>query len=269
MLRTTLIALLASLTLAAVASSPAHAQGRGGRGGGFGSALGGAVRNVTGVPELTRANLIPSAVHQGYAPLDEENPLAEGYDYMVSGMAEYDAFFRDVARVRGTLALAQNVIARADAITESGVIDQVMSGAVFTDAAGTVIDVPMAERRRVFMLAVSGNIAGARAAAGNVGDGQIESLRESILAQHADVVALAELFPVASESIAALPTDVTNLTTLAPNLVTNAPSAFAGPQAVNAPRITEELGRATATLQSVPNDIAAIATGLAALTSAE
>ncbi len=248
------------------ASSDAWAQRNRGGGGGFGNA----VRGVAGVPAVTEEGLVPSSVHTGYASLDATNPLA-GTDitYTVTGIEQYDTFFLNVAKVRGSLALASHVLGLADAVLESDMINEVFSGSLFTDTLGTAVDVPMESRQAVFMALVAGNVAGARSGLGDISDDQFQAVRAGLLERYADVVTLSELLPVATQSLAALPNDVTTLANQAPGLVTDAPSAFAGPQAVNAPRVVEELGVCTTQLAQLPTDVADVAQALAALTRSE
>jgi hypothetical protein len=259
-MRTSMPFAILLLVLLTLLPSDAAAQRRGA--GGFGNAL----RNAAGAPALETAALLPSGVHAGYETLDAENPLGDEYSYLVTGIANYDEFFRGVARVRGTLALADYALQRVDLLSESGKIGDVSAALQLNDGNGVPIDLPATTRRGIVMRLLAGDLDGARSLAGNAGAEQLAAARDALLADP-EIVTVSTILPAAYASLVALPADVEALVAVAPSLATDAPSAFAGPQALNAPRVTEELGRATATLGEIPGQIEDIALQLHGLTS--
>ncbi len=246
----------------AVLILPAEADAQRRRGGG-GGGLGGALRNAAGVPELTEATLAPSAIHAGFASLDEESPLnAADVTYLVSGVTTYDTFFHDLAQVTGTIGLATHTLGVANTLLDGGLVSNVFDGSLFMDTLGTTVDVPMESRRQLVVGLISGNF---NAAGGSLTQDQFNSVREGFFTAYPEVTSLREMLPASVEAVAALPATVATLGQTAPGLVTEAPNAFAGPQAVNSPRIVRELGDATTTIAGLPSDIADLASALQAL----
>jgi hypothetical protein len=259
-----------SVCLVALMALPSAAQAQRERGQG-GRAFGNALRNVAGVPSVTEEVLLPSMINSAYASLDADNPLeAAGITYAVTGLPTYDQFFLDVANVRGALTLAAHVLQLTDDVLEGDLLQEVFTGTLFTDTLGTAVDVPMDSRRAVVVGLVTGNFNRVRLRGlGDLTDGQLTAVRDGLLERYSTVVDLSRMLPAAVESLAGLPTTVTSLVSAAPGLVTNAPAAFAGPQAINAPRVVQNIGVSVAELGLLPNDVAQVTRSLRALTQGD
>ena len=256
----------AVLAAVLVLPSQADAQRRRGGGGG-GGGFGGALRNTVGVPALSEETLAPSAIHAGYASLDEASPLdAAEVTYLVSGVETYDTFFRDFAQVKGTLALATHTLGTVNGLLDGGLVDNVFSGSLFTDTLGTAVDVPMESRQQLVVALIGGNFSNA---GGTLTEDQFNSVREGFFTAYPDVTQLRETLPATIEGMAALPGRIASLGSTAPGLTTDAPSAFAGPQAVNAPRIISALGASVTDIAALPGDVSDLASALLALTQAQ
>ncbi len=255
-----LIAWTVTLLLALVIlPSAAEAQRRGGRGGG----LGGALRNAVGAPSVTETQLVPSQLNASFAAYDEENPLVDaGVTATAFGISNYDSFFSDVATVEGTLAVAQHTVERANNLLDGGLVDQVFSGSLFTDALGTAVDIPAESRQGLVMSLITGNFSGATASGAGMTQEQFNTVQTSFYDAYPDTVILRETLPASVEAIAALPATVANLSSTAPTLVTEAPNAFAGAQAMNLPRVTTELADAGRSIANMPGDIVNIGEAL-------
>jgi len=247
-----LLALLAFLMFIPL---DAMAQRRGG-GGGLGNAargIGGAV-GVELPDEIQEKRLLPSQVHNAFSPLDEANPFAgnDALQYYETGIAHYDQFFLSVAQLRGTLEIARYTLQLANQTLDSGIVDSVLSGELLAEIVGPEANLSEAERRQLTMSLVTGNFAAARTMAPNLTEDRLNNIRESAMDAHENIRPLQTYMPAAMEALTAIPTQATALTNSSQALVTSAPSDFAGPNAVNLPRITNELTRSVTSLTEIP-----------------
>ena len=235
------------------------------RGGGGGRAFGNALRGAVGAPQVTEQSVLPSEINAGYAAYDEENPLSD-LQYINCGIANYDSFFQDLAHVKGTLALSQYTVDRANALLDGGLTNQVFSGTLFTDTLGTAVNVPMESRQALTVALITGNFSAAQATGSGLSQQQFEAVRTGFFEAYPDTLVLRDTLPATVDALANLSGRVTSLSNTAPTLVTGAPDAFAGPQAVNLPQVTGALTQATTDIANMPGQISAIAQSLAALT---
>lgn len=231
----------------AVASSTVVAQSR--RGGGLGrlgSAVG-AVGQAVGIdapPPITSAVLLPSQVDPGWAALDPENPLAVGddpVDYVVTSLASYDTYFFQVAQMEGTLTLARDTVHTLNETVNGPLLGELFSGALLVELAGEQGSVGPAEQQRVLAALISGNFAAMPATAQSLSEARFAQVRDEFFAAHPELPLLAERLPLATNGLIALPNQAIALASTVQALVTSAPSDFAGPQALNLPRISQEL----------------------------
>ncbi|MFT4702390.1 MAG: hypothetical protein ACI81R_000074 [Bradymonadia bacterium] len=80
----------------------------------------------------------------------------------------------------------------------------------------------------------------------------MQSVGGELLTRHEPLVALSGQLTAAQESLTSLPSAVTQLTIEVPGLASNAISAFRGPNAINAPRVLENVGIAIGQLEALP-----------------
>lgn len=248
-----LIALLATLFFAI----SAEAQRRGGR---LGNAIRGA-GNAVGVEmpgEITRSNLAPSQVGDAWSPLDEENPLT--IDYAVTPMDNYSEFFLSVARLQGTLALAQNTVDLLNTTIDE-TLPSVFTGEILTEIAPET-DLSMEDRRALFTSLIMGNFSGAQGIATGLTEERFNQLRDNFDAEHPEVQTLRTYLPLSIESLTSIPDQASGLVSQGQGLAGSASSDFAGTNAILIPDITSELSNSMNTLSEIPGDAQDLLTSL-------
>lgn len=171
--------------------------------------------DVTGIElpkEAIQVTLLPSQVHEGFGSLDEPNPFElESLTYLQIEMPNYDAFFLQAARLRGTIRLAHQTLELIQTVT-----DTEMLAAALQDEA------------------------------------LLDTIEDSEL--YDTITALQSFIPATIDGLAALPANVTELVSMSTNLVTSAPSDFAGVNIVHLPTILAELGSTVELLAGLPGE---------------
>jgi hypothetical protein len=70
--------------------------------------------------EAIQVTLLPSQVHEAFSSLDESNPFVQSsLTYLQTEMPDYDAFFYQAGRMRGTIQLAHQTIQMLQTITDT------------------------------------------------------------------------------------------------------------------------------------------------------
>jgi len=243
------VALLATVFFAV--SAEAQRRGRG-----LGNALRGA-GNAVGVEmpgEITRSNLTPSQVGDAWAPLDEENPLTgdDAIDYAVTPMDNYSQFFLSVARLQGTLALAQNTVDLLNTTIDE-TLPAVFTGEILTEIAPDT-DLSMEDRRALFTSLIMGNFSGAQGIASGLTEDRFNQLRDNFHAEHPEIETLRTYIPLSIEGLTSIPDQASGLVSQGQGLVGSASSDFAGTNAILIPDITSELSTSMNTLSEIPGD---------------
>lgn len=212
--------------------------------------------------------LLPSDIDRRLRDLDEDNPFAElGISYPVTGVRVYDRFFEDLARVHGTIALAEYMVESSNTLIDDTLVDEVFSGDIFVDSFGRVIDVPAEDRQAMLVALVRGDSREAGRIVRGFSSIQFRQVRENFVEAYGSVGRVIEFAPIIADELADLPDAIVDLGEQAPDLVTEAPTAFAGADVVHAPRVAAALSQAAVDLAELPGRVAEIANGVAAIGS--
>lgn len=255
-LRSAATCALLCASLLCLGAPSAHAQ----------NGAGAAADALLGLVGASSQTLLPSDISRRLRDLDEENPFIElGVTYPVTGVRAYDRFFFDLAKVQGTIALAEHVIATTNGVLDDQLVQEVFSGDIFVDAFGRVIDVPPEHRQAMVVALIQGDTRGAGRLVRNMSSIQFRQARENFMEQYGNIGLIAEATPVLVSEVADLPGVIADLAAQTPDLVTDAPSAFAGANAVNAPRVASALAQAAMDLAELPSRVVVIGEGLAGL----
>lgn len=171
--------------------------------------------DVTGIElpkEATHVTLLPSQVHDGFSSLDESNPFElDSLTYLHTDMPEYDEFFFQASRVRGTIELTHQTIEMLQTVTDIEMLAEALRDEEF-----------------------------------------LNSIEDS--EQFETFTTLKLFIPATIDGLSALPDNVMGLVSMSTNLVTSAPSDFAGVNIVHLPMILAELASTVELLGGLPGE---------------
>lgn len=172
--------------------------------------------------EATRVTLLPSQVHTAFSSLDEPNPFEPvSLTYLHTDMRDYDDFFFQASRMRGTIQLAHQTVQMLQTITDTEMLAKALGDEEF-----------------------------------------LNSIEDS--EQYETFTTLKIFIPATIDALAALPDAVMGLAGMSANLVTSAPSDFAGVNAVHLPMILTELAATAELLGGLPGEAALLLSELQA-----
>ncbi|MCK5786300.1 MAG: hypothetical protein KAH54_07055 [Candidatus Sabulitectum sp.] len=171
------------------------------------------VSDVTGIElpkDAIQVTLLPSQVHEGFSSLDESNPFElDSLTYLQTEMPNYDEFFLQAARLRGTIQLTHHTLQMIQTVTDTEMLAAALQDEEF-----------------------------------------LNTIEDSEL--HDTITALKIFIPATFDGLEALPATVTELVSMSTNLVSSAPSDFAGVNIVHLPMIIEELGSTVELISGLP-----------------
>lgn len=85
--------------------------------------------------EVTHVILLPSQVHTGFSSLDGSNPFElDSLTYLHTDMHEYDDFFFQASRMRGTIQLAHQTVEMIQTITDTEMLAKALSDEEFLNS---------------------------------------------------------------------------------------------------------------------------------------
>lgn len=85
--------------------------------------------------EATHITLLPSQVHNGFRSLDDPNPFElESLTYLHTDMHEYDDFFYEASRMRGTVQLAHQTVEMLQTITDTEMLAKALGDEEFLNS---------------------------------------------------------------------------------------------------------------------------------------
>jgi hypothetical protein len=259
-------ALVAGTTLVALDSAEAQEQ-RGGRGRGLGNAIRGAA-GALGV-EIPRAQtevLVPSAIGPQWAFLDEANPFASEdsrVDYLVTGVAQFDQYFREVAMLKGRLVLVRDTLAMVNQVLDSDLPQQLVSGRFATELLGDNASLQPGEQRQLVAALAGGNFARASRLAPSLAQDRFASIREEFLAENEALALVVPRLGPSAGALTGLADSVAGVIGGVQGMIDSAPSAFLGPQAAMVPDIVRNLRQSVNDLRDIGNLVGDLASQLA------
>lgn len=207
--------------------------------------------------------LMPSDIDRRLRDLDDNNPLT--ITVPETGIRSYDEFFLDLARVEGTLELAEYCVRSSREIVDGALVEEVFSGDIFVDSFGRVIDVPPESRQAMVVALINGDARAASQLVRNFSSIQFRQVRENFLGVYGDATQVVEFAPVLARAVASLPDTVVRLAQAVPELASEAPTAFSGSNVIQAPRVAAALAQAGRDLADLPARVDTIRGELAAM----
>jgi hypothetical protein len=209
---------------------------------------GGRLREVAGavgnVPVAERQQLEPSDISFRLRDLDDPNPFAgaEPVDYLVTGMRSYDNFFEEVAKIEGTMVLAQNALSAVQQLVQGDIIDRI--GPELLGDMGGAANLTEAQRNALAVALLTGDARSARR--------QFPSIRQDALwGELPSLEALEDTYDPIVDALTDLPERAMEFVDSGQEFVNSATSDFAGTNAVLIPQISRELAASVQTLRDV------------------
>lgn len=84
---------------------------------------------------MTHVTLLPSQVHDGFRSLDESNPFElDSLTYLHTEMHDFDEFFFQASRMRGTMQLAHQTLAMLQTITDTEMLAKALADEDFLNS---------------------------------------------------------------------------------------------------------------------------------------
>lgn len=216
---------------------------------------GGRLREVAGavgnVPVAERQQLEPSDISFRLRDLDDPNPFAgaEPVDYLVTGMRSCDNFFEEVAKIEGTMVLAQNALSAVQQLVQGDIIDRI--GPELLGDMGGAANLTEAQRNALAVALLTGDARSARRQFPSIRQSNMRAAQDALWGELPSLEALEDTYDPIVDALTDLPERAMELVDSGQEFVNSATSDFAGTNAVLIPQISRELAASVQTLRDV------------------